>query len=70
VGCVVSEDQERTDGMKREDIWDGLNGSQTEEISVNVKVVCTGTLDGQHEWQDATKNTIVTCRACGKIKSD
>lgn len=29
--------------------------------------VCKGT-GGAHEWQDATKNTIVACTACGKIK--
>lgn len=29
--------------------------------------VCTGT-GGDHEWQDASKNTIVACTACGKIK--
>lgn len=29
--------------------------------------VCSGT-GGEHEWQDASKNTIVSCTACGKIK--
>lgn len=29
---------------------------------------CPGTKDGQHEWQDPAKNTVVSCKACGKIQ--
>jgi len=31
------------------------------------KDLCPGT-GGDHEWQDASKNTIVACTACGKIR--
>ena len=36
--------------------------------SVQPKDTCPGTPDGLHEWQDASKNTIMACRACGKLQ--
>ncbi len=30
---------------------------------------CENTHDGRHDWQDASKNTIVACRACGVLKA-
>jgi hypothetical protein len=39
-----------------------------EEVNLGFPPECPGTADGRHEWPDSSKNTTVSCRACGKIR--